>query len=349
MKLKCRWLCSCVLSSRDVKRDRPHCQSSAGADEVQENSAASTCLSIHQKEAVDISIKSGSGSSLRSKKPNFLGWFLERIAMNCFYHRRCPYVDPNPEHRPGLRPGLRAGTFKDLVTSESPETKFCSFNLKREENNPGAGISSQKDDIKMMHLPRTDAPAVERRQVSSVFPWACGPRRLEDVVVMSETVLGEGSYGSVRLFSYKSTGHLLACKTMDKVDMENDYDLQERQACMIRREVKMHQLCSNHPNVVQMLGLFEDDAAVHILMEYCDAGCLSATLQQRFPQGLPVNAAAVGMKQLADALCWIHGKNIVHRDIKPSNILVATEGSSVTRLKVADFGFAIQLQPQQGT
>ena len=357
MKIQCRWLCSCVLSSRDVKRDRPHCHSSAGADEVQEYSAASTCPSIHQKEAVvDISSRSGSGSSLRSKKPNFLGRFLEGIAKRKLsspgkvpLRVNASDADPNPEHRPGLRPGLRAGTFKVLVTSESPETKFCSFNLKREENNPGPGISSQKHDIKIMHLPRTDAPAVERRQVSSVFPWACGPRRLEDVVVMGETVLGEGSYGSVRLCSYKCTGHLLACKTIDKVNMENSYDLQDRQACMIRREVKMHQLCSNHPNVVQMLGLFEDDAAVHILMEYCDAGCLSATLQQRFPQGLPVNAAAVGMKQLADALCWIHGKNIVHRDIKPSNILVATEGSSVTRLKVADFGFAIQLQPQQGT
>jgi hypothetical protein len=262
-------------------------------------------------------------------------------------------VDPNPEHRPGAG----AGTFKDLVTSESPETKLFSINLKREENQPSPGIWSQKDGIKVMHLARADdAPAaIERRQVlSCVFAsMTCGLRRLEDVVVMGETFLGRGSYGSVRLCSYKSTGHLMACKTIDKVDMEENsyYDLQDRQACMIRREVKMHQLCSDHPNVVRMLGLFEDDAAVHILMEYCDAGSLSAILQRSFPQGLPVNAAAVGMKQLAEALCWIHGKNIVHRDIKPGNILVATDEarSSVTRLKVADFGFAIQLHPQQGT
>ena len=350
MKFKSRWLCSCVLLARDVKRDRPHCQSSAGADEVREYSSASTCPSIHQKEAVNICSTSGSGLSLRSKKPNFLGRFLEGIAKrisSSSVHLRvnASDVDPNPEHRHGPR----AGTFKDLVTSESPETAFFSINLKREESNPGLGISSQKHDIKMMHLPCADATAVERRQVSFVFPWTCGPRRLEDVVVMSETFLGKGSYGSVRLCSYKSTGHLMACKTIDKASMEYSYDLYDRQACMIRREVKMHQLCSDHPNVVQMLGLFEDDAAVHILMEYCDAGCLSAILQQKFPQGLPVNAAAVGMKQLADALCWIHGKNIVHRDIKPNNILVATEGRSVTRLKVADFGFAIQLQPQQGT
>ena len=221
--------------------------------------------------------------------------------------------------------------------------------MKKINHPAGPGMSSQKHDMKeVMHLARA---VVERRQVSSVFAGSCGARRLEDVVVMGETFLGKGTYGSVRLCSYKSTGHLMACKTIDKVSMEDSYGelLYEQQACMIRREVNMHQLCSDHPNVVRMLGLFEDDAAVHILMEYCDGGSLSEILQQSFPQGLPVKAAAVGMKQLAEALCWIHGKNIVHRDIKPGNILVATEGRSVPRLKVADFGFAIQLQPQQGT
>jgi serine/threonine protein kinase len=138
---------------------------------------------------------------------------------------------------------------------------------------------------------------------------------------MDGTLLGKGSHGSVRLCSNKSTGHLMACKTIDlKVDGKKNVT-EQQQACMIRREVKMHQLCSDHPNVVRMLGLFEDNAAVHILMEYCDAGCLSELLRM-LPQGVfSVKTAAVGMKELAEALCWIHGKNIVHRDIKPENIL----------------------------
>ena len=118
------------LPARDVKRDRPHCQSSAGAvDEVREHSSASTYPSIHQEEAVSISIsRSGSGLSLRSRTPNSLGRLLEgitkRISSSPVHLQGYDSdVDPNPEHRPG------AGTFKDLVTSESPGTIHFSTNL----------------------------------------------------------------------------------------------------------------------------------------------------------------------------------------------------------------------------
>jgi hypothetical protein len=260
---------------------------------------------------------------------------------------------PNPEQR--LPPGGSYDSTDSLMISGSPKTTFYSIDSKPEINpNPVSEVSSQRHGTEIISdlPPAVVAPPLERRQVrssSSVFAWTCGPRKIEDFVVMDGTLLGKGSYGSVRLCSNKGTGHLMACKTIDKVKMENSYyDLQDRQACMIRREVKMHQLCLDHPNVVQMLGLFEDDAAVHILMEYCDAGCLSEILR-RYPRGLPVNTAAVGMKQLAEALCWIHGKNIVHRDIKPENILVAAHGRRVARLKVGDFGFACQLKPEQGS
>ena len=45
------------------------------------------------------------------------------------------------------------------------------------------------------------------------------------------------------------------------------------------------------------------------------------------------------MREILQGLDFIHGKKQIHRDLKSDNILVDKKGN----IKVADFGFAIQL------
>src|SRR4051812_47327456 len=89
----------------------------------------------------------------------------------------------------------------------------------------------------------------------------------------------------------------------------------------------------NHPNVVAVFDLAEQDDEQWLVMEYVESRTL-ADLVTRGP--LPADSAARLLCRGADALAAAHRAGIVHRDVKPSNILVTGTGE----VKLTDFGIA---------
>lgn len=49
------------------------------------------------------------------------------------------------------------------------------------------------------------------------------------------------------------------------------------------------------------------------------------------------------MRQICDAMDFIHGNRIIHLDLKPENVLCLTEGGN--RIKIIDFGLAREYDP----
>src|SRR4051812_27372625 len=43
------------------------------------------------------------------------------------------------------------------------------------------------------------------------------------------------------------------------------------------------------------------------------------------------------VKQIIDAVAWLHKNGVIHRDLKPENLLYTSEGEDAV-LKIADFG-----------
>lgn len=93
----------------------------------------------------------------------------------------------------------------------------------------------------------------------------------------------------------------------------------------------------NHPNIVRILDVFEENGTAYYVMEYIEGESLGDMVKRR---GAIPEAEALGyVKDAASALEYIHSKNINHLDIKPSNLMRSKEGG---RIIVIDFGVVKQ-------
>ena len=93
----------------------------------------------------------------------------------------------------------------------------------------------------------------------------------------------------------------------------------------------------NHPNIVRILDVFEENGTAYYVMDYIEGESLGDMVKRR---GAIPEAEALGyVKDAASALEYIHGKNINHLDIKPSNLVLRHDDGKVL---VIDFGVAKQ-------
>lgn len=80
------------------------------------------------------------------------------------------------------------------------------------------------------------------------------------------------------------------------------------------RELKI-QMFLDHPNIVKMYGYFDDDDNIYIILEVGTGGQLYHYLKKS--QSLQEAKVVFLMKQICDAVNYIHCLRIIHRDIKP--------------------------------
>jgi hypothetical protein len=90
----------------------------------------------------------------------------------------------------------------------------------------------------------------------------------------------------------------------------------------------------NHPTVVAVYDVMQDEGQAFIVMELVDAPTLAGLIETDGPL-TPERAADVGLDILT-ALELAHENGIVHRDVKPGNVMVPKSGAA----KLADFGIA---------
>jgi predicted ATPase/serine/threonine protein kinase/DNA-binding CsgD family transcriptional regulator len=93
-----------------------------------------------------------------------------------------------------------------------------------------------------------------------------------------------------------------------------------------------------HPHIVRILDFDIEDGIPFLVMEYAPNG----TLRQRHPKGTRVvlDIVVSYVKQLAEALHYIHEQKLIHRDVKPESMILG----HYDEVLLADFGIAIIAQ-----
>ena len=88
----------------------------------------------------------------------------------------------------------------------------------------------------------------------------------------------------------------------------------------------------NHPHIIKIYDVFEENGTAYYVMEFLEGGSLSTKVQQEGP--MPVERAKAYIREVGQALSYIHQRNCLHFDVKPSNIMLDTDGRAV----LIDFG-----------
>ncbi|MCM3717208.1 Stk1 family PASTA domain-containing Ser/Thr kinase [Fictibacillus phosphorivorans] len=93
----------------------------------------------------------------------------------------------------------------------------------------------------------------------------------------------------------------------------------------------------DHPNIVSIYDVGEDEEIYFIVMEYVQGKTLKQYIKEHGK--ISVEESLHIMKQIVSGMAVAHEHGIIHRDIKPHNILITEDGTA----KLTDFGIALAI------
>jgi len=140
--------------------------------------------------------------------------------------------------------------------------------------------------------------------------------------------IGKGSFSVVKLLVDTITQQQFACKVVPRNRLGH-----AKLASRFENEIRIIQQL-RHPGIVQLYDLLKDDNNFYIIMELCTNGELFEYILEN--ERLSELEAKYFMRQILEALGYVHSIGIVHRDIKPENILMGSDGN----VKISDFGLS---------
>ncbi|XP_054588024.2 serine/threonine-protein kinase 33 isoform X2 [Nothobranchius furzeri] len=148
--------------------------------------------------------------------------------------------------------------------------------------------------------------------------------------------LGQGSFGEV----YEATH--LETRTKWAIKMVHRPAPGSKMVETVDNEISILKQV-NHAHIIHLEAIYNSAAMIYLVTELCKGGDLKQLLQQK--KSFTEDETRKIIFSLADAVVYLHQRNIVHRDLKLENILLknsSNEGDDRFDIKVADFGLSVK-------
>lgn len=189
----------------------------------------------------------------------------------------------------------------------------------------------QEQPKKPAHMKRISSAGL---QVGSVLGRKTG--NLKEMYSLGRK-LGQGQFGTTFLCVEKATQKEFACKSIAKRKLTTEEDVED-----VRREIRIMHHLAGHPNVIQIVGAYEDAVAIHVVMELCAGGELFDRIIQR--GHYTERKAAELTRIIVGVVEACHSLGVMHRDLKPENFLFINQQEEAP-LKTIDFGLSMFFRP----
>jgi tRNA A-37 threonylcarbamoyl transferase component Bud32 len=147
--------------------------------------------------------------------------------------------------------------------------------------------------------------------------------------------IGKGGLGAVYKALDTQLQREVAIKRVLSADQATEEEVQDAAAKLIAEAQTLSSL--NHPNIVTVFDVGQDDSGGFVVMELLKGETLDDTVERGV---LTQEDFTEVVYQTMEALIAAQANNVIHRDIKPTNIMVIWQASGKFQLKILDFGLA---------
>uniref|UniRef100_A0A8C4SBA1 Calcium/calmodulin-dependent protein kinase 1Da n=1 Tax=Erpetoichthys calabaricus TaxID=27687 RepID=A0A8C4SBA1_ERPCA len=156
-------------------------------------------------------------------------------------------------------------------------------------------------------------------------------KQVDDIKKMFEfkEILGTGAFSEVVLAQEKTTGKMFAVKCIPKKALKGKESSIENEIAVLRK--------IKHENIVALEDIYESPNHLYLIMQLVSGGELFDRIVEK---GFYTEKdASTLIRQVLDAVNYLHKMGIVHRDLKPENLLYFNPDDE-SKIMISDFGLS---------